>query len=316
MITPTNKLELHYYFNDDSHSMNAQVRNECEREILAIIKEMLTSLDIEVDIESEAFTEGGLREWWKLIGKNSPQITLIIALLTVYLSRVPLENRELVQLQIENLKLDNEIKQQELKKIKNEIKTDEHVTEEVIEKVIEKLDKDYKLIWHKSNFYKKLSFYPKVEKIATRKLDQANRPIDTERTVLRNEFREFVLMSDKFPPNIDEEAVIDIISPVLKKGSFTWKGFYKGQVIGFEMKDEEFKNAVLNKQIEFVNGTAIKCVLQQNRKIDAIGMIQIVNNHVLTVLEIVEGNTITKTEQGAKYLRDKNAAENQMTLDL
>lgn len=316
MIAPTNKIELHYYFTDDSHSMNAQVRNECEREILAIIKEMLTSLDIEVDIESEAFTEGGLREWWKLLGKNSPQITLVIALLTIYLSRIPVENKELVQLQIENLKLDNEIKQQELRKIKNEIKTDEQVTEEVVENVIQKLDKDYKLIWHKSNFYKKLNFYLKVDKIATRQLDQNNKPLDNERTVLRRDFREFILKSDKFPPNIDEEAIIDIISPVLKKGKFTWKGFYRGQVIGFEMRDEEFKNAVLNKQIEFVNGTAIKCVLHQNRKIDELGLIQIINNQVLTVLEIVEGNTTIKTEQGTRYLRDKKATENQMKLDL
>jgi len=295
--------------------MNAFIRNECEKELLTIFKEVILSLDIEIDVESEAFKEGGLKEIWKFLGKNGVQITLVLTVFVLVLSRIPVENKELVNLQIENLELDNELKRQELKKIKNEVKTNEELTEEVVERVLEILDNDYKIIWHKSNFYKKLNFYPKVTKLATQRLNEQNEPVEKERTVERQDFRKFILRSDTFPPNIDEEALIDIISPVLKKGNFSWKGFYKGDIISFEMNDQMFKNSVLNKEIEFINGTAIKCVLHQNRKIDETGFVKIVQNKVLTVIEIITEDNYLATEQGKRYKRDKDLKNDQFKLD-
>lgn len=315
MIKQANKIELHYFFRDETHTMNAFVRNECEKELLTIIKEVILSLDIEVDIESEAFKEGGLKEIWKFLGKNGVQLTLIITVFGLVLSRVPVENKELVKLQMKNLELDNELKRQELKKIKNEIRSDEELTDDIVERVLEILDKDYKIIWHKSNFYKKLNFYPKVIKLTTQRLNEQNEPVEKERTVEREHFGKFILRSDTFSPNIDEEAVIDIISPVLKKGNFSWKGFYKGDIINFEMSDQGFKKSVLNKEIEFINGTAIKCVLQQNRKIDEVGLVKVIQNKVLTVIEIITGENYVPTEQGKKYKRDKERKKDQLKLD-
>lgn len=316
MTTASSKLELHYFFSDKSHSMNAVLRNECEKELLKIFNEVAFSFDLDIIIESEAFAEGGLKERWKLLGKHSPQLTLIAMVITIWLSRLPVENKELVNLQIENLKLDNEIKKRELKKITEEIKDSATISNELVEKVIEKIEKDYKLIWHRSNFYKKLNFYPKVEKISTNTLDESNSASDTEKIILKSQFGEFILRSDKFPPNVDEEAVIEIISPVLKKGNFQWKGFYKGEIIGFQMKDRDFKKAVANKQIEFINGIAIKCVLHQSRKIDDIGVVQIFKNEVLTVIEIILNNMSEITEQGKKHKALKEAEKNQTKLDL
>lgn len=315
MIKQANKIELHYFFRDETHTMNAFVRNECEKELLTIFKEVIQSLDIEVDVESEAFKEGGLKEIWKFLGKNGVQLTLIVTVFGLLLSRIPVENKELVKLQIENLELDNELKRQELKKIKNEIRNEEELTNDIAERVLEILDRDYKIIWHKSNFYKKLNFYPKVTKLTTQRLNEQNEPIEKEKTVERESFSKFILRSDIFPPNIDEEAVIDIISPVLKKGNFSWKGFYKGDIINFEMNDQSFKNSVLNKEIEFINGTAIKCVLQQNRKIDEVGLVKVVQNKVLTVIEIITGENYVATEQGKKYKRDKERKNDQLKLD-
>ncbi|OFY65518.1 MAG: hypothetical protein A3H98_00570 [Bacteroidetes bacterium RIFCSPLOWO2_02_FULL_36_8] len=310
-----NKIELHYFLRDETHTMNAFVRNECEKELLTIFKEIIISLDIEIDVESEAFKEGGLKEIWNFLGKNGVQLTLIITVFGLVLSRIPVENKELVKLQIENLELDNELKKQELKKIKNEVRTEEELTDETVERVLEILDRDYKIIWHKSNFYKKLNFYPKVTKLTTQKLNEQNEPVEKERTVERELFGKFILRSDTFPPYIDEEAVIDIISPVLKKGNFNWKGFYKGDIINFEMNDQNFKNSVLNKEIEFINGTAIKCVLQQNRKIDEVGLVKVIQNKVLTVIEIITGENYVPTEQGKKYKRDKERKNDQLKLD-
>lgn len=315
MVIPTNKLELHYFFGDDTHSMNAIVRNDCERELLLIFKEIVCSLEIEVSIESEAFITGGLKEKWKFIGKNSAQITLFVAVLTLFISRIPVENRELVKLQIENLKLDNELKINELKKIKSEVKTNEDITDEVVERTLKVFEKDYKLIWHKSNYYKKLRYCPKITKLTTQKLDENDNPIEKEKPVSRDDFVRFILRSDDFPASIDEEALIDIISPVLKKGNFSWKGFYMGEIINFEMKDKDFKTSVLNKEVEFINGTAIKCVLQQNRKIDETGLIKIINRRVLTVFEISTKDSTISTMQGKQHKQNIQASKDQLKLD-
>ena len=82
------------------------------------------------------------------------------------------------------------------------------------------------------------------------------------------------------------------------------------------MKDKEFKKAVVNQQIEFVNGFAIKCVLHQSRKIDDMGVIQIVKNEVTTVIEIIIDNKSELTEQGKKHKASKEAQKNQTKLDL
>ncbi|MBL7815472.1 MAG: hypothetical protein JNL70_10690 [Saprospiraceae bacterium] len=296
--------------------MDAIIRNDCEKELLLIYKEVIEMLDINIKIESEAFSEGGLKEIWKFIGDSSQQLTLLVAVLAIVYSRIPVENKELVQLQIENLKIDNELKKNELKKIKNEVLSQEVITNDLIEKVIEKLDSDYKIIWHKSNFYKRLNLYPKVVKFSTQEIDENNIPINEPKAVKRDNFSSFILRSDRISPLIDENALIDIISPVLKKGKFSWRGFYNGEVLSFEMKDATFKEAVLNKRIEFSNGTIIKCVLCRNRKIDDIGLIQATNNEVLTVFEVVSSDTIFETPQGKKYYRDKELRKSQLELQL
>lgn len=61
MAEQANKLELHYYFRDNSHSMDAFIRNQCEKELLYIYKEVLSLFDIDAEVESEAFDEGGFK---------------------------------------------------------------------------------------------------------------------------------------------------------------------------------------------------------------------------------------------------------------
>jgi len=74
MILPlkdtSNKIELHYYFSDESHSMNALVRNKCEHNLLGILKEISTVLNARLKVESEAYTEGGLKEKWVLLSNS------------------------------------------------------------------------------------------------------------------------------------------------------------------------------------------------------------------------------------------------------
>jgi len=316
VIIQSNKLELHYYLSEDSHSMNAFVRNACEKELLSIFKEVITSLDLKIKIESEAFKEGGLRETWNFLGENSVQLMFILTIASTLLSRIPIENKELLALQVKNLKLDNELKTFELQKIKKELSSNEKITEETIDRTLEIFDNDFKITKHKSNFYKRLNSDSKITKISTSKFNIQSEPIDQEATVERSQFKNFILHSNELPPNVDKNASIDIISPVLKKGTFKWKGFYNGKIINFEMKDKIFNESVLSKNIEFINGTSIKCVLQQYRKLEDTGQEKILKNKVTTVFEIISSEQNTHTEQGKKYKRLEEQKNNQLKFDL
>ncbi|EJV3006047.1 hypothetical protein N7B59_001542, partial [Campylobacter jejuni] len=54
--------QIHYYFDDNSHSMNAFVRNAMEKDFLNFINEIGNILDIKIKLESQAREEGGLKE--------------------------------------------------------------------------------------------------------------------------------------------------------------------------------------------------------------------------------------------------------------
>ena len=74
-----------------------------------IFKEISETLGLQLDLETLPAEEGGFKETWKFLGKNSAQISLIVSIAAIIISRFPIENKELTTLQIENLKLDNEL---------------------------------------------------------------------------------------------------------------------------------------------------------------------------------------------------------------
>jgi len=84
-----NRLELHYLFSDNSHAMDALVRNKCEQELLAILREVAALTGVELRIETEAFAEGGLRERFRLITKNQYILTTVLAIVTSLVTTVP-----------------------------------------------------------------------------------------------------------------------------------------------------------------------------------------------------------------------------------
>ncbi|ENM3825773.1 hypothetical protein AB5A11_003551 [Vibrio cholerae] len=51
-MNQADKLEIHYYFNDESHNIDAIVRNKCEAEILAILLEAANILSSNNSINS------------------------------------------------------------------------------------------------------------------------------------------------------------------------------------------------------------------------------------------------------------------------
>lgn len=310
------KLEIHYFFDNDdnSHTMDAYVRNRCEYELLQICNELKNELELDVKVETEAFEEGGLTEFWSFLSENAIQLTLILTGLSQVISRIPLRKSRLdktdLELSIAEKKLNIEL-------LKNELKEKENpsISIENINLIIEN---NPKIIKHTSNFYKQLYKYPKVKKLSATKLTNDRKQIESPLIINRSDFDKFVLESDDLEPITDENAQIEIISPVLKKGKYKWKGIYPKVTgaIEFYMKDKVFKETVIAEGVAFKNGTFIDCILGISRKINEIGEIYNSSYSVLTVLRKHDENISIETPQGKKYIQEKEADKAQIKLKL
>lgn len=304
MVLKSNQLQLHYYFSDNSHGFDAIVRNECEKELLNLYHDIAKNLDFKLLVQSEPPKDGGFIELWKFLGENPNQVTLIVSAIAIILSRMPVENKKLTKLQIENLKLDNELKKKELKELKLKTKNENDIDEELIKKVVELLLINYKITWRRSNFYKKIAQYKRIHKISNHRLLNGE-TVGNEREIPQKEFYNFVLSSDELPKNEIEEAVIDLISPVLKSGNFYWKGFYNNDIINFQMSDPNFKLMVQHGQIPLNNKVILNTILVQDQKIDENGEIKVTKCSVTLVIKYSVNGTEYITSDGEMFLKSK-----------
>lgn len=169
------------------------------------------------------------------------------------------------------------------------------------------LQTDPKVNKHRSTFYKQLLPYERVTAVGFRWLPD-DLPPPEEQIISRSEFSSFVLATDTLEPEV-AVAVIEIVSPVITEGDMRWKGRWNGQTISFAMGDKVFKDAVLHKQVSFLHGDSIRCVLESERKLDEGGNPKIKGHRVLTVLDKIESSgKVFETPQGRrKRFEDKYA---------
>ena len=83
--------------------------------------------------------------------------------------------------------------------------------------------------------------------------------------------------------SIIKDVRIDIIAPVLRKRKIKWHGIFKTQPIAFKLCDTEFKNSVLNGEIDFTGGTYILCDLKVFKSVDKEGETKISSYEVIEV---------------------------------
>ena len=264
------------------------MRNEAEKELLEIFKDISENLNITIRLETLPTKEGGFKETWKLLGQNSVQITLITSITAIFLSRFPVENEKLTQLQIENLKYDKEIKREELEKLNLEFLNEEkQMNENVVKDTVELVLKNYKVAWRKSNLLKKLKNYHNVDCLEVQRFKDKEL-VGPTRKIPRENFLKFILKSDELPSHDIANANIDVISPAIKSERFRWKGFYQKEIITFEMNDYGFKNHVLRGDIHFSNTFSIEVEMSQKRKIDQDGNIKLTLTTVHKVKATIE----------------------------
>jgi len=239
------KYQLHYYFDDDSHSMDAFVRNKAEKEFLEFVKYIGKIFKLDILIETKAYEEGGLKEVLLIgvgvIGGLSNSINDIITHFVTINSQEVKLNMEIKKETIRGLKLDNDKKELELK-----IEKDKYIKRKV------------------SNFYTTIDRYDKIVKVGFKQNNE------DEQVVEKKDFKKFILEEEK-DIEIDDNAIIEIISPILNKGRDKWKGIYLGNKISFSMGDSKFKEEVVNGKYKFTHGSYIECRLEINIIYDEFG---------------------------------------------
>lgn len=312
-----NTLVLHYHFDDDTHTIDAFVQNRCECEFLSILKEIAGLVNTDTHIETEPFAEGGIRRWFKVVSredneKGAISAAIITSILTAVVA-TPLSTPvgTVANKMAEMVFEDKELKKLKRGKLKLEI---EKIIQDLKDKN-QKLDQNNVIKKRKSNFYDILNKYPKVTKISFVIANSEKTHLTDEKFVCRKDFKSQILVSDNLEPVTKDNAVIEIISPVLKKGKYKrWLGIYKGNPISFQMKSLEFNALVQKGDIQFKNGTSINCQLNIKRKIDNEGKERVIGYDVLRVNSYLENEIAVQTFEG-KNQKIKNEVKTQQ-LDL
>jgi hypothetical protein len=302
---------LHYYLQHGSHSMDAIVRNKCEREVLAVFFETAKQLNVPISLETCAYSEGGLKEIWKAMGKNNSQLMLVVSVLAMIFARFPATDTELEALEKEAKHLEIEKTRLEIEKLKKDSPEEREHIQRVAEAIARDLQSNGKIAVRRSNYYKLLLDYSKVESVGYN-----SRPDDPRRVpeviVARVDFPRFILGSDKLPVEVDDDALIEVFAPVLTDGNYHWRGYYLGDSISFAMLDPQFKASIVAKKVHFQHGTRLRCVLNIHRKYDELGEVVVTGYSVITVLDQSEAGTdFVETPQGRSYRHAKALRESQ-----
>lgn len=300
----TNKLLAHYYLRGDSHAMNSFIRNKCEAEILAIIQEASDTLNIKIEMLSVPPEEGGFKDFWKIMGDNNNQITILLVIVTIILSRIPTTDQEIEALDKELKELSIEEKKLSIEKLKTEIaeKEPSENTSKQVSKLAKYVDRNLKIVKRRSNFYEHISAYDTVTSIGFNSYNGEMHPLyPNERIIHREQFSKFLISTNKLPSDIDDNASIEIIAPVLIEGRYRWKGLYNNETISFDMHDMEFKEQVSLEEVSFKHGSYMNCILRISRELNEVGEIKITGYHVTTVIQVTDGNSTYKTTQGRRY---------------
>lgn len=311
-----NTIEFHYWFNDDSHTMNAIVFNKCEYEFLGIVKEIAQKLKIELDVETEPLQEGGLRSLFKFSSKdkNTLKVGVMLYLVTnVFGTPLTTTIEELTRMAIQSVFESEEVKllkeQKQIAELKYDIAKIEAETEKLARCIDENIVKK-----KRSNYYESLSTCNKINKVSVSITDSTKSNSYYQKEVNKNEFSNYIMTSDDTEPDNDENAIIEIISPVLKKGKYKWTGIYNGDAIIFKMKSNEFKTLVQTGQIQFKNGSSIDCHLVTNKKINAEGEVYVSSYEVVLVNNYFENDKPIETPEGRRKRQKLEAELQQLNL--
>lgn len=303
-----NELILHYQFDENLHEIDANMHNQAEQNILSIINEISKSLDIDVEIDLILNVAGGWRDILKFKLKTDVDKIIFTALyapiILLLISHFLTSNSKLDDAQISYYQ--NQAEAAKSQKILNE-KQIEYFNKlisnipsvnnsETVKKIYKKQSELYKVMDNEG--------HTKSFSVEVRSSENTFSEIAT---VQRSDFIKFIIEPHE-EIEVDENATIEIVSPVLNNnGRIKWKGIYNDSLIDFSMKDKEFREKILKKEIRFESENIMSVVLEIKRKVNDDGDEDSVSYAVTEVLgtEYKDGGYF-ETKKGTKRREDAN----------
>lgn len=299
-----NTFEIHYILPPDVHQMDASVEAQCTLQYVKIIKKVAELLQLEVEIDTIAIEEGGLRHWLKIVKeKEDKDATITSDVLKHLLKTISVATVTGAWMWVTGI----------FKSCSSTEVADQCI--QYWEQHHEKFENYPPIQAYRAGFYKPLLKEPSVERVEFNTFDQECSSIISN-DVPRSSFLSLSKYSQVLEPEIDDAAIIQITAPVLTKGKYnTWHGIYNGQQIAFEMQSAEFKTQVQQGAIKFVNGTCIKCSLEYSRTLLESGEIKNDKYKVRRVDCCYDSDAKFETLEGKRYKakKDQEAQPNLFT---
>lgn len=297
----TNCIEVQYYFDEQTHLMDALIQNKCEYELLALIKEVALRFKLGIHIETAPLAEKGFRWRFKIALKkeNKTGPLAITAAATVF---VAVMASPLAAIQaIEAKKLIEQIVA--LPDFVEEKKRAKLQVEKRIEQLLanaDNLDTSNIIKKRRSNFYELLNRYAKVNRVQLTAINESGANPILEKTIPREDFARHIVTTDVLEPETLNDIEIEVVTPVLKKSNYKWVGIYNGKPRAFTMISKEFKKLVQSGKVQFKNGTAINCQITVHKKINSEGVERITATTIDRVNHYYESDRPVETNEGKK----------------
>ncbi|MBC6720393.1 hypothetical protein [Treponema sp. Marseille-Q4130] len=323
MVGETNTVELHYYFSDKEHKIDAFIENQCEHELLTLMKEISAYFEIDILFETGLTKEGGFRKFFHLTPNNLSEkekkkirIEIRISVCVVLIANIIVQPlaipiTETIKYAVSKMLEDKEIKELEKEKLKEEVKALKLDNE----KRLRDIEENEKIKISRSNFYETLHNYERLDHIEFSADDESENKVVGYGKIPKSDFKKYILNKEALTDKIIENATITIVSPVLTKinKNIKWRGFYNGELITLTMKSEEFITSIDEGLIEFKKGFTITCNLRIEREKMKTGeekriyivtevISYIINEKELETLEGKRYKQLKKEKEAIQYL--------------
>lgn len=292
------EFKVHYHLAEGLHQMDATTRNRAESELLALLRELSSTIGAPFQVETKAREEGGIVELWSFVFQHKEHIALVMAILGPLLSAAPFYRAKLRQSKQQTIMNDLTIQKLRLELAEKEDAAAERADSKRSGKtaamplepplapseIAKALLARKKIARRRSNYYERLLEDPRIQAVgfAPTHLRDAR-----EQIVLRNQFPEFVVAPTDIEPLAYNNVSIEIVSPVLRSEGLKWRGFFEKKVISFELRDQDFRDRVATKRVQFQNGTLLRCDLEVLQREDETGDTEIAGYIVNAVHEVL-----------------------------
>lgn len=306
-----NELAIHYHIKDEKHIMDARIHNICEANIISIIEMISEAIEVTIKLDIVARNEGGIRDIILFRPKTKNDILIfqsvyapilvgiIVFLISFCLTKNP--EADALNIQIQKAKLELLIAQKQ--QIQNQDKKEAEILN-YLKRITENISNLTQRPIVKKIRRKQSTVYKQLEEdknIIAFSVEQNTKEYIELGRVNQYEFHNFIMEAPEQITEYDENATIEIVSPVLNNSNIKWKGIYKGNTIDFYMKDKEFKQQILNNNLKFGSNNILSAILEIKKKINMHGDEEAPIFSVIMVLGTEHQGGYIETSKGKQY---------------